>query len=60
MAALGHTVVVLSRIPGSNPQEPVQDYYPGDSLFTPFDRQKGLPIGNLTSQMLGACVFRRG
>ena len=25
-------------------------YYPGDDLFTPFQRRRGLPIGNLTSQ----------
>jgi hypothetical protein len=37
-------------IDGSNPQEPVLDYFPGDDLFTPIERRKGLPIGNLTSQ----------
>ena len=37
-------------IDGSNPQEPVHRYYPGDDLFTPFERKRGLPIGNLTSQ----------
>ncbi|MDZ7291510.1 MAG: RNA-directed DNA polymerase [candidate division KSB1 bacterium] len=25
-------------------------YFPDDDLFTPFERRKGLPIGNLTSQ----------
>jgi retron-type reverse transcriptase len=34
----------------SNPQEPVLDYFPGDDLFGPASRRKGLPIGNLTSQ----------
>lgn len=34
----------------SNPQLPVIDYFPGDSLLTPAERRKGLPIGNLTSQ----------
>ena len=34
----------------SNPQEPVCDYFPGDNLFTPHERRRGLPIGNLTSQ----------
>lgn len=38
-------------IDGSNPQEPVYRYYPGDDLFTPFERRRGLPIGNLTSQL---------
>jgi retron-type reverse transcriptase len=37
-------------IDGSNPQEPVHKHYPGDDLFTPFERRRGLPIGNLTSQ----------
>lgn len=27
-------------------------YFPGDDLFTPAERKKGLPIGNLTSQFL--------
>jgi retron-type reverse transcriptase len=37
-------------IDGGNTQEQVVDYLPGDNLFTPFERRKGLPIGNLTSQ----------
>ena len=37
-------------IDASNPQEPVGLYYPGDGLFTPWERRRGLPIGNLTSQ----------
>ena len=37
-------------IDASNPQEPVHLYFPGDDLFTPFQRRRGLPIGNLTSQ----------
>ncbi len=37
-------------IDGSNPQEPVHIHYPGDDLLTPFERKRGLPIGNLTSQ----------
>ncbi len=35
----------------SNPQIEVIDYFPGDDLFTPLRRRKGLPIGNLTSQI---------
>ena len=27
-------------------------FFPGDDLFTPLERSKGLPIGNLTSQFL--------
>ena len=43
--------LVDTIIDGSNPQEPVNLYYPGDDLFTPFERRRGLPIGNLTSQL---------
>jgi len=39
-------------IDGSNPQEEVLQYFPGDHLFTPLERRKGLPIGNQTSQFL--------
>ena len=37
-------------IDGSNGQEPVDIHFSGDELFTPFERRRGLPIGNLTSQ----------
>ena len=37
-------------VDSSNPQEPVCLYFPGDDLFSPFARRRGLPIGNLTSQ----------
>ena len=43
--------LVDAIIDGSNPQEPVHRYYPGDDLLTPFERRRGLPIGNLTSQL---------
>ena len=36
----------------SNDQDPVEIYFPGDTLFTPMERRRGLPIGNLTSQWL--------
>ena len=39
-------------VDGSNPQEDVQHYFPGDDLFTPGERQRGIPIGNQTSQFL--------
>jgi retron-type reverse transcriptase len=48
------TLVLLDKIiDGSNAQEPVNLYFEGDDLFTPFGRQRGLPIGNLTSQLFG-------
>lgn len=34
----------------SNEQEKVLNWFDGDDLFTPIERTKGLPIGNLTSQ----------
>lgn len=37
-------------IDNSNPQEAVHAYFEGDDLFTPYERKRGLPIGNLTSQ----------
>lgn len=37
-------------IDGSNQQEAVNIYFPGDDLFSPFERRRGLPLGNLTSQ----------
>lgn len=37
-------------VDGSNPQDEANDYFFGDDLFTPFERRRGLPIGNLTSQ----------
>jgi retron-type reverse transcriptase len=37
-------------IDGSNPQDQVLAYFPQDDLFGPFERRRGLPIGNLTSQ----------
>ena len=49
--ACARTLALADRIiDGSNRQEPVNLYYPGDDLFTPFERRRGLPIGNLTSQ----------
>ena len=44
-------LALLDRIvDGSNEQEPVLEWFPGDNLFTPAERRRGLPIGNLTSQ----------
>jgi RNA-directed DNA polymerase len=34
----------------SNPQCPVLMWFPGDDLFTPTERRRGLPLGNQTSQ----------
>ena len=42
--------LIDSPIDGSNDQERVDRHYPGDTLLTPLERRRGLPIGNLTSQ----------
>lgn len=45
------TLELAARIiDGSNPQEDSACYFPGDTLFTPFQRRRGLPLGNQTSQ----------
>ncbi len=43
----------------SNPQEAPLLYFPDDDLLTPVERRKGLPVGNLTSQLL-ANVYLNG
>ena len=40
-------------IDNSNPQEEHHAYFPGDDLFRPVQRNRGLPIGNLSSQLWG-------
>jgi len=40
-------------IEASAPQEPITRYFPGDDLFAPYARRRGIPIGNLTSQIFG-------
>lgn len=50
--ACPETLTLIDRIiDGSNLQEPHLAYFPGDDLFTAIARRKGLPIGNLTSQL---------
>lgn len=51
--------LVDTIIDASNPQEHVSAYFPGDDLFTPGERRRGLPIGNLTSQFF-ANVYLNG
>ena len=46
-------------IDGSNPQEPVNLHFPCDDLFAPYDRRRGLPIGNLTSQFFANLYLDR-
>jgi retron-type reverse transcriptase len=42
--------LITQIIDTSNPQEPANFYFPDDDLFAPFERRRGMPIGNLTSQ----------
>jgi RNA-directed DNA polymerase len=37
-------------IDNSHNDDSILSYFPGDNLFTPLERKRGLPIGNLTSQ----------
>lgn len=46
-------------IEASNEQIPVHTYFPGDELWTPYERRRGLPIGNLTSQFF-ANIYLNG
>jgi RNA-directed DNA polymerase len=49
--ACASTLALIDAIvDGSNAQEPVELHFPGDDLFEPQRRRRGLPIGNLTSQ----------
>jgi retron-type reverse transcriptase len=54
------TLRLCARIvDGSNPQEPVELHFPGDDLLTPLERRRGLPIGNLTSQLFANLYLDR-
>ena len=44
--------LIETIIDASNEQEGERFYFPGDDLFSPYERRRGLPIGNLTSQFL--------
>ena len=37
-------------IDGSNPKDDIHHRFPGDELWTPSPRRRGIPIGNQTSQ----------
>jgi RNA-directed DNA polymerase len=53
--ACDSTLALIDAIvDGSNAQEPVDLYFPGDGLFEPQLRRRGLPIGNLTSQFFAS------
>lgn len=50
MALIDH---ILASGEGVLASEYTPQWFPGDTLFTPFERSRGLPIGNLTSQFWG-------
>ncbi|MBP8954514.1 MAG: RNA-dependent DNA polymerase [Armatimonadetes bacterium] len=54
------TLWLIERIIGSGGgrvSAPV--YYPGDSLFAPYERRRGLPLGNQTSQFFANVYLNR-
>jgi RNA-directed DNA polymerase len=54
------TLWLIDRIiDNSNPQETPLDYFPSDTLLTPLQHRRGLPIGNLTSQLF-ANIYLNG
>ena len=44
------TLWLVKKIIDSRESRGNFSYFPGDSMFTPCERKKGIPIGNLTSQ----------
>lgn len=46
-------------INSSNKQQNALFYYKDDNLFTPYERTKGIPLGNLTSQFFGNLYLNR-
>lgn len=52
--ACSETVGLLEElISNSNYQEDAFFYFDGDTLLSPYERRKGIPLGNLTSQFFG-------
>lgn len=58
--ACEQTLALMDTIvDASNVQEPVELHFPGDDLFEPYRRRRGLPIGNLTSQFFANLYLDR-
>ena len=51
--------LIETIIDNSNEQDSSIEYFPGDDLLTPLERRRGIPIGNLTSQIF-ANVYLNG
>lgn len=47
---LAATIIASAGEGTSSAHPEVVKYFPGDDLFTPFERRRGLPLGNQTSQ----------
>lgn len=45
--------LLLGLVENSNRQDDAFYYFKGDTLFSPFESKKGIPLGNLTSQFFG-------
>jgi retron-type reverse transcriptase len=45
------TLWLIKKILDSHQKTEELEYFPGDDLFTPLRRKRGIPIGNLTSQV---------
>jgi retron-type reverse transcriptase len=55
-----HTQALLKAlIDNSNRQDDAYFYFEGDDLLTPYQRPKGIPLGNLTSQFFGNLYLDR-
>jgi retron-type reverse transcriptase len=48
-----HTLWLIREIVGSRNDTNWPFYFKGDDLFTPLQRKRGIPLGNLTSQFFG-------
>jgi retron-type reverse transcriptase len=44
--------LLVKIVSSSHDQPEIVRYYPGDTLFSPHERRRGIPIGNQTSQFL--------
>ncbi|MDF0668810.1 MAG: reverse transcriptase/maturase family protein [Nitrospira sp.] len=51
--------LIRTILEGSNQQPNAQHYFPGDDLFAPFERRRGIPIGNQTSQFFANVYLDR-
>lgn len=53
------TLWLIRTIIDSRNDESLIHYFPGDDMFTPYERKRGIPIGNLTSQFF-ANIYLNG